>query len=225
VMKKLITAFKSELGSFSSILDVGVGTARFAKPLQEVGLQIVGVDISKKMVGKAKNKDTENLLLGEACFLPFKKGSFDAAICVHLLHLIGKWKTALKEICRVANDVMISLFYVKDDPVRKGYDCLLRKYGFERKRPGKSEQELKNFVTPARLVFVSSYETRADHRLENLAQGTSSSQWHIPQGVNQQIVKELRNEFAGKMFQQELYLSTWRIEDLRAFVEESEGSP
>jgi ubiquinone/menaquinone biosynthesis C-methylase UbiE len=218
-MKKLVAAFKSELGERRLILDVGVGTARLAKPLQDAGLEVVGVDISRKMMSKARDKHAENLFLSEACSLPFKESSFEVAVCVHLLHLIAHWKMALREICRVTNDVLVSLFDARDNPVRKAYGCQLRKYGFERQRPGKSEQELKNLGVPTRLIFVSCYEVSADEHLANLAQRSSSSQWKIPQDINQKIVEELNHQFSGKKLQQELYLSIWQIEDLKDFAE------
>jgi hypothetical protein len=62
---------------------------------------------------------------------------------------------------------------------------------------------------------VSSYDTHADDHLINLEQGTSSSQWEIPETVNLKIVDKLKNEFAGKTFRQELYLLMWAIDSLK----------
>ena len=40
-----IRAITKELEGCKSILDVGVGTARFAKPLSDLGFEVTGIDI------------------------------------------------------------------------------------------------------------------------------------------------------------------------------------
>ena len=68
-------------------------------------------------------------------------------------------------------------------------------------------------------MFVCSYDVFADERLINLAQGTSSSQWEIPESVNQKVVEELRSQFAGRKFLQQLHIIMWEIDDLKAWLE------
>ncbi|NIO37061.1 class I SAM-dependent methyltransferase, partial [Candidatus Bathyarchaeota archaeon] len=43
VMKQLLEALTSELSDYRTIMDAGVGTGRFAKPLQDSGFEVVGV--------------------------------------------------------------------------------------------------------------------------------------------------------------------------------------
>jgi hypothetical protein len=116
---------------------------------------------------------------------------------------------------------MVSMNYVRENPMWKAYDRLLKKYGYERRRPGKGEWELKNLVKPWRSVFVASFETRADERLTYLSQRAYSHQWDIPEDVNAKIVDELKSRFAGKVFPQELRLLIWDIDNLKAFCEKS----
>ena len=215
VMRRLIEVLTIELDGCKKILDLGIGTGRFADPLQRVGFDVFGIDISKKMISNAKGKGVKHLLLGDARSLPFKDKAFDATICIHLLHLISEWNKALREVCRVSQYALFSLYYAHRDPVREAYDQLLRKYGYVRRRPGKSEQELKDLLNPTKFLFVSSYDTHADDRLINLEQRTSSSQWEMPESVNLKIVDELKTEFAGKTFEQELYLLMWAIDSLK----------
>ena len=217
VMKRLVGQFVLELGSYQTILEVGVGTGRFAEPLQANGLEVFGIDISRKMVDKAKKKRVKNLFLADARFLPFKPQSFDAVISVHVLHLIPEWKKALKEIYRVTRCTVFSVGDVNRDPVREAYDRLLRNLGYERRHPGKSEQELDQLFCPARKVFVTSYEVSADESLINLERRTSSSQWAIPEDVNKKAVEELKKTFAGRFFRHDLYLLIWQIESLKAW--------
>jgi len=125
-MKQLIRTLTDELSGHKTILDAGVGTGRFAKPLQDSGFKVVGIDIAKTMIGKAEEKGVSDLFLSDACFIPFRSNSFDATVCIHLLHLISEWKTALQEICRVTRNVMVSLIYVYKNPMWEAYDRLLK---------------------------------------------------------------------------------------------------
>jgi ubiquinone/menaquinone biosynthesis C-methylase UbiE len=217
-MQRLIQTITTELRGCTTILDAGTGTGRFAKPLQDNGFEVYGVDIAKKMISRAKERKVNHLFLGDVCSLPFKDDTFDATICIHVLHLIKEWETALQEICRVTRHVMVSINYVRENPLWKAYDRLLKKYGHERRRPGKGEWELKKLVKPSRSVFVASFETRADERLAHLAQRAYSHQWEIPEEINEKILAELKSRFAGEVFPQELRLLVWSIESLEDFV-------
>jgi ubiquinone/menaquinone biosynthesis C-methylase UbiE len=221
VMKRLLETLASELSSYRTILDAGVGTGRFAKPLQDSGFEVVGIDIARKMINKAKERSVSNLLLGDVCFLPFKDNSFDATVCIHVLHLISEWKTALQEICRVTRSTMVSMNYMHKNPMWKAYDKLLKKYGYERRRPGKGEWELKKLVRPSASVFIASFETKADERLTYLSQRVYSHQWDIPEDVNEKIVNELKSQFAGKVFHQGLRLLIWDIDNLKTFCKKA----
>ena len=221
VMKQLIKTLADELCGYKTVIDVSVGTGRFAKPLQDCGLDVVGVDIAEKMMNKAVERGVGNLLLGDVCFLPFKDNSFDAVICIHLLHLISEWKMALREICRVTRKVMISMIYGGADPIWKAYDFLLRDYGYESRRLGKGEWELKDFVKPLKSVFVASYSRSADERLTYLSQRAYSSQWEIPEDVNKKVVDELKHRFSGKVFPKELHILVLNISDLKIYCSNS----
>lgn len=220
VMKELVKTFCAELKNCTRILDVGVGTGRLAEPLQNEGFEIVGIDISKKMMSKAREKGVQNLVIADARFIPFKDKSFDAAISVHLLHLIGEWKKALIEVCRVTRHAMFSLYDARKDTVREAYYCIMKQHGYERHHPGKSEKDLKDSICPTKSALVISYDVSADARLNNLQQGTSSSQWEIPKQLNSKVVEQLKKEFAGKVFKQDLYIQSWEIDSLKVFAEE-----
>jgi ubiquinone/menaquinone biosynthesis C-methylase UbiE len=218
-MKRLMGTLSAELMGCTGILDVGVGTGRLAGPLQDAGFEVVGIDISRKMAGKAREKGVKQLLLADARFLPFKSEAFDAAICVHVLHLISEWRKVLQEICRVSRSALFSLINTSKNPVREAYGRLLRRYGYEGHRPGISEQQLEDLSRPAKSLFVSSYGVHADNSLTSLEQQSSSSQWEIPEDVNFKIVEELKTKFVGKVFKQELYLLEWDINSLKAYVD------
>ena len=90
-MKALTEAIRDQVGAGNTLIDIGVGTGRFAKPLQESGLEVVGVDISRGMMAKAKEKGVRGLFLADVHRLPFKDKKFDASLMVHLLHLVADW--------------------------------------------------------------------------------------------------------------------------------------
>ena len=65
---------------------------------------MVGIDGSRAMVATAaKRGGGDNLayVVGDACALPFDDGSFDAACCVGVIHMVNRPMTALDEMIRV----------------------------------------------------------------------------------------------------------------------------
>lgn len=90
------------------VLDAGVGTGRTVGPLLDLGINLVGVDISKKMLQRMKEKFSGrvwlaqiNLLVADVTQLPFRDRAFDVVITVHLLHLLKNWRQAILETKRV----------------------------------------------------------------------------------------------------------------------------
>ncbi len=77
-------------------LEVGVGTARFAAPLQIE----VGVDISPAMVRIARERGVE-AVVGAAEALPFCDGVFDFAVMVTVVCFIEDPLAAFREVQRI----------------------------------------------------------------------------------------------------------------------------
>jgi ubiquinone/menaquinone biosynthesis C-methylase UbiE len=87
----------------SRVLEVGIGTGRIALPLAPHVGSIVGVDLARPMMARLLAKrTTERIILaeGDARLLPLPSGVFDAAVVVHVFHLIPDWEQALAEIGR-----------------------------------------------------------------------------------------------------------------------------
>ncbi|MCW3982132.1 MAG: class I SAM-dependent methyltransferase [Candidatus Bathyarchaeota archaeon] len=209
-----------KLQGCQKVLDAGVGARRLAKPLQETGVKVIGVDIARLMLEKASQKAVGHLVRGDACFLPFKDGVFDASVCVHLLHLIPEWKQTLSEICRVTEKIMLSIAYTTKNPVRQSYSQLLKGCGREQQRLGRGELELKDLVKPWKSVFAASYENNADELLEHLSMKAYSSQWDVPDEMNEKVVAKLRARFGGKAFPARIQVVIWNIEDLKASTQQ-----
>jgi 2-polyprenyl-3-methyl-5-hydroxy-6-metoxy-1,4-benzoquinol methylase len=86
--KKILAQFVDP--STKLLLEAGVGTGRFAMWLAKKGFEVIGIDLSKEMLKKAKEKKAflkvdVALVLAEVHHLPFKQGLFDACICVNAI--------------------------------------------------------------------------------------------------------------------------------------------
>ena len=72
-----------------SVLEIGVGSGRVAVPLAARGIRMTGIDISAQMLAKLRSKRRDiGVALAEASRPPFRVASFDAALFVHILHLV-----------------------------------------------------------------------------------------------------------------------------------------
>ncbi len=96
------------------LLEIGIGTGRIALPLLAQGVDVTGVDISSRMLEHLQTKNTEGqtsdplrawgalaIIMGDITALPFADNAFDAAVAVHVFHLVSPWRRALDEVLRV----------------------------------------------------------------------------------------------------------------------------
>jgi ubiquinone/menaquinone biosynthesis C-methylase UbiE len=173
-----LKALSNELAECSIILDVGVGTGRFAKPLLDLGFMIVGIDFSLKMMVKAIRKGVQNLVLADAHQMPFRDKSFDASIIVHVLHLIPDWRNVTSEMGRVTRNKVVALLTNRQREFNKpanlpGYERvtippfheLWKVYAQIREEMGypirrnrrmwQNEEEIRSEIPPVKLVIVS----------------------------------------------------------------------
>src|SRR5438552_17905111 len=97
-MKSLLKAMKELFAGCRTILDVGIGTGRFAEYLNNSGFDVVGIDVSLSMMAKAGEKGVRNLVQADAHYLPFRDMAVDGAIMVHRLHLVRDWVQVVGEL-------------------------------------------------------------------------------------------------------------------------------
>ncbi|MGM0605212.1 MAG: class I SAM-dependent methyltransferase [Halobacteriota archaeon] len=106
------TAVLSALGPVEDkrILEVACGTGRFTVMLAERGADIVGLDISRAMMAKGREKarragvaDHVEFMRGDAARLPFPDDHFDAVFAMRFFHLADTPVTFLRELRRVSN--------------------------------------------------------------------------------------------------------------------------
>jgi SAM-dependent methyltransferase len=112
-----------------TVLDAGAGTGMFGSILRVLGYEdIVGIDISERMLEKAREKDAyrslHRMVLGEP--LSFDAASFSAAVCVGVFTTNHAPPEALDELVRVVEPYGRVIFSVRDD--------VYRNEGFEEKQ-------------------------------------------------------------------------------------------
>lgn len=83
-------------------LDIGCGTGNYTIALQELGLDLIGIDPSLEMLDKAKEKSPESTWLqGTAEQLPFEDSSFDGVLATLTLHHWADMAAGIAEAARV----------------------------------------------------------------------------------------------------------------------------
>jgi SAM-dependent methyltransferase len=107
VAEQVADRIDAAVGPGGRLLEVGVGTGRIALPLHRRGRRIVGVDLSRPMLDRYRDKAAAlglpppAVLRADATRLPFRDACVDAVLEVHVLHLVPAWREALAEARRV----------------------------------------------------------------------------------------------------------------------------
>ena len=119
--KTIIKAQKDNFNilAFNDILDVGCGTGALATALTELGMEVTGVEVAKKMLKVAKKKVKAKeikCIEGDVLnTLPFKDNEFSIAIAAFVAHGLKPTnrKIMYKEMKRVSKDYVIFHDYNK----------------------------------------------------------------------------------------------------------------
>jgi Methylase involved in ubiquinone/menaquinone biosynthesis len=103
------------LGKTGAILDIGCGTGRTTIPLYKQGMKVIGIDLSKEMIGFAKKKYPEiDYRIMDACDLKFENESFDYALFsfngLDCIYPKSKRLLSLREINRVLKKNGVFIF-------------------------------------------------------------------------------------------------------------------
>lgn len=227
VMGDILNALEKVLVKGSMTLDAGVGTGRFAGPLQKRGYNVVGVDISPRMLGKAREKGTEDLFRGDLCALPFRDAVFRAAVSIHVLHLIPSWKCALGEIGRVTMDKFLSVAFNKEESpaeeLRRLYERVCEENGFEIHHPGMRERELSDLLPTDKVSLIDIHEhpMEVPKLLEGYENRSFSSQWTVPDEIHEMAMEAMHEKYDGldQVFSLErISLLEWNMDRVRGFA-------
>lgn len=225
VMDDVLDALTKELRKDKLVLDAGVGTGRFALPLQARGYQVIGVDISERMLGKARAKGASDLVRGDLRSLPFKDGSFGACLSVHVLHLISDWRNVLVEVGRVTTDEFVSVTTNHEQSpafaLRQTYEKACEDLGFSTRHVGLRERELPEIVAPdsVKLIVVHEHPMEVEQLINGLQNRIFSCLWRVPDDIHQQAMEAVKEEFEGveTLIESEaISLMIWRADRIRS---------
>ena len=222
---EVLDALAEELSGCREVLDLGVGTGRLALPLRERGFEVVGVDLSRKMLEVGRAKGLSDVVVGDICRLPFRQKTFDAALAAWILHLVRDRPALLSEVRRVAKEKLVTVFRTVE-PLsaslwRLYYESLLER-GFQPGVGKHYEEDLARLIAPRREATVLAYkeETKLDEQLRWLRQKEESITWDVPEALHKAIMRDLESRFGGKSqtFRYEMRLLSWAVDD---FTEEA----
>ena len=204
-----LDALAAVLKSCRTVLDAGVGTGRFAVPLRERGFEVVGVDLSLGMMGRARSKGVSALIRANVLHLPLADRAVDAGFMAHVLQLLPEPRVALRELGRVARRrVVVQLPEWFDRPPsetvrrrRARYREIAAELGYSLPERGPrywhSLEELSAIATPDDVRVVTRppppgepSEERFDRWAAEMVGGGK-----IPAEVHAEIVRRLRAEF------------------------------
>jgi len=203
-----IQALLDAAGPGTRILEVGAGTGRISIPLLERGADLIGCDLSAKMLRRQREKyPSARLAQADAALLPFPSDHFDALITVHVLHLIGPWREALREFKRVLKTGGVHLNVRTYESVgtsirgnmRDHWRGWLESQGVSTNHPGAQNGEavwtelgtLGAHLKEVEVVrFPHTYTLRDE--LERYASRVFSDTWSVEESLYQSSLEDLR---------------------------------
>lgn len=197
IMKKLLNTMKELFAGSRTILDIGTGTGRFAEYFNDAGFNLVGIDVSLPMMAKAREKKLRNLVQADAHRLPFRDGTFDGALMIHVLHLVHDWVQVVHEVGRVTRKVIVAEVEGGEGfSPRSRYLEIRREMGYPLDRFNDGEAGLRRMVHPAIVKLVGNYWTDVDvhEEIDSFDRRKSSVSWDVPAEVNHSIIQRLHAE-------------------------------
>ena len=223
VMKSLLNAMRELFAGCRTILDVGIGTGRFAGYLNNSGFDVVGIDVSLSMMAKAREKGVRNLVQADAHYLPFRDMVFDAAIMVHVLHLVRDWVQVVGEVGQVTGRVVVAEVEGGEGfSPRSTYLELRKEMDYPLDRFNDGEAGLRRAVPPATVKLIGDYWTDIDvhEEIDSFDKRKSSVSWDVPAEVNDRIIQRLHSENPEKTVRRREIVEVvgWDPEQLRNFA-------
>lgn len=243
VVAEEIIALSEALKGCRSILDIGVGTGRISKPLQDNGYEVTGIDISVKMLEKAREKGVRNLVVGDAKNLPFLDKSFDASIIVHVFRFVEDRAKMMSEAGRVSRNIVLSLIKERtSEPsgssfdwssIMKLYSDLREKYGY----PLNSQRSVmrnwesvisREFPPKMKIKIIEKKEIRKPEdmieRFRHYSRFVSPSK-QIPQDILDEILESVNSYILNGNFKPlertvVEYLVVWDPDELTKYCSE-----
>lgn len=222
VMRRILEAMNDVFKGCRLILDVGIGTGRFAQFFKETGFDVVGIDVSLSMMAQAREKGVVDLVRADAHHLPFRDLSFDGSMMIHVLHLMRDWVAVVHEVGRVTKQVLVSeAGDVEGFNPRQRYLELRTEMGYPLDRLNDGEVALRNIVMPRSVISAGDYwsDVNATEEITAFEKRRSSVMWDVPEEVHGRIMERLHQENKGKTHSRHdvAQVVAWDPASLRAF--------
>jgi len=202
MMEKLLNMMRELFAGCRTILDIGTGTGRFAAYFNDVGLNVAGIDVSLFMMAKAREKRLRSLVRADAHRLPFRDGTFDGAIMIHVLHLVRDWVQVIHEVGRVTRKVIVAEIEGGEGfSPRSRYLEVRQEMGYPLDRFNDGEAGLRRMIPPTTVKLVGDYWSNVDvhEEIDTFDRRKSSVSWGIPADVNNRIIQRLHSENPEKI--------------------------
>ena len=190
-----------------SLLEVGVGTGRIALPLQERGFDLVGVDLSRGMLQKARAKGLQNLFMGDANQLPFREKTFEAVVLAHVIHLLEDPSVTFGLLARIARKEIVAIVRKRDggaspfaeerDQIREAFRKAAEELGYPLNQPAgdwrqrfRREEEFVSSSHPSEMLTIDDSEvaTTVGERLSFFEKRAYGYPTEMPDEVFRRII-------------------------------------
>ncbi|HMP77428.1 MAG TPA: class I SAM-dependent methyltransferase [Kiritimatiellia bacterium] len=126
-----------------TILDVGGGHGQLARPLASTGYDVTvlgSAESCRARIADLADAGHCRFVVGNVVALPFPDRAFDAVVSVRLLPHCGRWPELIRELCRVARNVV-----VVDYPVASGLNAMAPWLFAAKQRMEKNTRTWRNF--------------------------------------------------------------------------------
>lgn len=200
-----LDAVAQALHGAKEVLEGGVGTGRYALPLLRRGFRMTGVDISREMLRRSREKGLDRVLLGDLHRLPFPDGRFDAGLLIHVLQLLPEPTEVLGELARVSRSRVVAQLpdfraggISLRGELRERYAELAREMGHplpDRRRYWENSERVLQQLPPDQVLEVREDITPdpdPERRWRDLR--TFGGLITVPEEVHERIVARLRAE-------------------------------
>ena len=125
LVNEIILNLSAERKIFDKVIDLGCGTGISGKGLKALSGNLTGIDLSEKMIAKAKELNVyDSLIVGDIVeILSSSKGKYDLLIALDVLIYIGEVKALFKTVRSCCNINAFFIFSV-ETKVGDGYSLL-----------------------------------------------------------------------------------------------------
>jgi SAM-dependent methyltransferase len=200
VERRIADALALSIGT-ARTLEIGVGTARWARALEQRNVRITRMDLSRRMLEIARAKGFGQMVQGEVSRSPFRAGAFGAVLSNHLLHLVPDPAAVLQEVARVCTGPLRSVLeYETSTPdLMITYLELVERSWPAPGPPGLSERRLARELPPDRVLPAGEFRltTPADRSLDALGSRAFRDTWATPEPLHRSVLQEMRARFGG----------------------------